>query len=175
MNTTYKSDKTLLGAGLLFTLGAMLWLGSLLFFGVGVAMIIFKILPTKDLAGTLNAAILHRLNMMELVGAASMGISFVLLWQRAAKRDIMSLVGILCVMLLCWCAYALGITSEMNILRANINSFDAPTEAAKELITRFRGYHVWYSRLVSVNIVFGFGLVVLQMRLLLKMAAKPHE
>lgn len=172
---TYKSDKTLLGAGVLFSLGTILWLGSLLFFGVGVAMIIFKILPTKDLAGTLNAAILHRLNMIELAGAASMGISFALLWQRAAKRDILLLVGILCPMLLCWCAYALGITSEMNTLRANINSFDTPSEAAKELITRFRGYHVWYSRLVSVNILLGFALLVMQMRLLLKMAAKAHE
>lgn len=157
---------------LCFSAGVTVWLGSLIFFGIGVAMIIFKVLPTKDLAGTLNAVILHRLNMMELVGATLIGTSIALLWQRVEKRVLVISLGILLVMICLWCVYALGLTAEMNTLRAQINSFDAPLATAQPLIQQFRGLHGWYSRCVSANILLGFVLFVFQTRLYLRLAAK---
>jgi hypothetical protein len=163
-------DKTLFSSMICFFAGLVLWLGSLLFFGIGVAMIIFKILPTKDLAGTLNAAILHRLNMMELIGVTLIGTSIALLWQRVGKRVLMLPLGILLAMVCLWCVYALGITSEMNALRSLINSFDAPSTASLPLIQQFRGLHGWYSRCVSANIVLGTALFLLQVRFYLRLA-----
>lgn len=165
-------DKSLFFSMLSFFAGMIVWLGSLIFFGIGVAMIIFKVLPTKDLAGMLNAAILHRLNMLELLGATLIGISIVLLWQRSTKQEIMRSVGILILMMVFWCGYALILTSEMNTLRSQINSFDAPSVASLPLVQQFRSLHVWYSRLVSGNILFGMILFVLQVRFYLKLNLK---
>ena len=165
-----KPDKTLLFSMLSFTLGCAMWLGSLVFFGIGVAPILFKILPSKDLAGAVNAVILHRLNMLELAGATLIGVGIVLVWQRLAKRDRIVLVGILVGMLLIWCAYALVITAEMNTLRAAINSFDAPSTASLESVKAFRGLHSWYSRLVGANMLAAIVLIVVQTRLYLRLA-----
>ncbi|MCS6808124.1 MAG: DUF4149 domain-containing protein, partial [Bacteroidota bacterium] len=69
---------TLLTAALSLYLGLTLWLGALIFFGIGVAPVVFTALPSKDLAGSLNGIILHRLNMIELAGATLAGIYFAL-------------------------------------------------------------------------------------------------
>lgn len=147
---------------LCFYAGLMLWLGSLAFFGIGVAPVIFKTLPSKDLAGALNAVILHRLNMVEIVGAAFLAVSFaLLLGQSRDKRAFVPLV-LWGVMLLGWCVYALVLTPQMNALRAQISSFDTPDAASQLLVLTFRGYHQWYSRLVGANVLVGLVLLVWQ-------------
>jgi hypothetical protein len=152
--------------------GITLWLGSLAFFGIGVAPVIFKTLPSKDLAGALNAVILHRLNMLELVGAAFIGIGFVLLFAAHRDKKLLVPIAILVVMVALWCVYALVLTPQMNALRGQINSFDAPDAASLPLVQTFRGYHQWYSRLVGANILAGLALLVWQTRQFVALARR---
>jgi drug/metabolite transporter (DMT)-like permease len=169
------SDTTLLSSMLCFYAGCIIWFGSLMFFGIGVASVIFKILPSKDLAGALNSVILHRLNMLELAGATLIGTGIALVASRVDRRDLITSAFLLVLMLAALCAYALVITSEMNTLRTHINSFDAPSAASLEFIQKFRGLHQWYSRLVSGNIMLGLLLFVLQTRLYLRLAASSKS
>jgi drug/metabolite transporter (DMT)-like permease len=165
------SDTMMLFSMLCFYAGCIVWFGSLMFFGIGVASVIFKILPSKDLAGALNGVILHRLNMLELAGATLIGIGIALVASRVGGRDIRTSALLLVLMLGALCAYALVITAEMNTLRAQINSFDAPSTASLALVQKFRTLHQWYSRLVSGNIMLGLLLFVLQTRLYLRLAS----
>jgi hypothetical protein len=173
--TTPISSRLLLISMLLCYAGLILWLGSLVFFGVGVAMIIFKQLPSKDLAGALNAVILHRLNMLELVGATFLGVSLALLVSPVGVRRLRVPLALLLVMLAMWGAYALGLTSAMNTLRASINSFDAPSAASLPLMQDFRGLHGWYSRLVSGNMLLALVLFVLQTQLYITLARSTPD
>ena len=169
------SDTTLLFSMLCFYAGCIIWFGSLIFFGIGVASVIFKILPSKDLAGALNSVILHRLNMLELAGATLIGTGIALVASRLGKQELRTPALLLVLMLAALSVYTLVITAEMNTLRTQINSFDAPSTASLELIQRFRGLHKWYSRLVSGNIMLGLLLFVLQTRLYLRLAAFPRN
>jgi Domain of unknown function (DUF4149) len=167
------SDTVLLSSMLCFYAGCIVWFGSLVFFGIGVASVIFKILPSKDLAGALNSVILHRLNMLELAGATLIGTGIVLVASQVGRRELRTPALLLLLMLVALCAYALVITAEMNTLRTQITSFDTPSAASLVLIQKFRTLHQWYSRLVSGNIVLGLLLFVLQTRLYLRLAAFP--
>jgi hypothetical protein len=171
-SNTMTSNKLVLAMLCIYT-GITLWLGSLAFFGIGVAPVIFKTLPSKDLAGALNAVILHRLNMLELAGAVSIGIGFVLLFATTTHNKRLLLpMTILLVMVALWCVYALALTPQMNDLRGQINSFDAPDAASLPLVQTFRGYHQWYSRLVGANMFAGLALLVLQTRQFLSLAQR---
>ena len=158
------SSRALLASALLFYFGMILWLGSLAFFGVGVAPVIFKTLPSKDLAGALNAVILHRLNMLELAGAVCVGISFTLSASHREKKYVAVQLALLVVMIGLWGIYTYILTPQMNALRGQINSFDTPDMASMVLVQTFRGYHQWYSRLVGANMLLGSSLLVLQTR-----------
>jgi len=155
--------------------GMTLWLGSLAFFGIGVAPIIFKTLPSKDLAGALNAVILHRLNMMELSGAVMLGVGCALLFAMSRDKKILVSIAVLALMVGLWCVYALVLTPQMNNLRTQINSFDAPLTTSLPFVQTFRGYHVWYSRLVGANMIAGLILLVWQTRHFLLLAQNLHQ
>jgi hypothetical protein len=159
--------RTLFAAMLCFYAGLMLWVGAVAFFGIGVAPVMFKVLPSKDLAGALNSVILHRLNVVELVGATLTGVAFALLFPLKADKQYRIALALLVTMVVLWAAYALGLTAEMKSLRRAINSFDTPDTASLPLVERFRGLHHWYSRLVSANLLVGLGLFVWQTRFFL--------
>jgi len=158
---------------LLFYGGMMLWLGSIVFFGVGVASVVFKHLPSKDLAGHLNGIILQRLNVLEMVGAA-MAFAAVLLWnttqakaqQQRQRWKMLVPVAVLLLMGLNLLFYAQYITPTMQTLKSHIHSFDAPAPSDAPLLAEFRSWHVVYSRLVGVNILLGLGAFVWQTWLL---------
>lgn len=152
--------------------GLILWLGCLAFFGIGVAPVIFKTLPSKDLAGALNAVILHRLNMIELAGATGIGIGLAILFTVSRDKALFASLTLLGVMLTLWCVYALVLTPQMNTLRGQINSFDVPDSASLPFVQTFRGYHQWYSRLVGTNMFAGLALLVWQTRQFLLLAQR---
>ncbi|MFY8001063.1 MAG: DUF4149 domain-containing protein [Candidatus Kapaibacteriota bacterium] len=164
------TPRTLFAAALLFYFGMIVWLGSLAFFGIGVAPVIFKTLPSKDLAGALNAVILHRLNMVELAGAACVGVSFALGASYHERKYVVTQLALLGVMIGLWGVYAYILTPQMNNLRGQINSFDTPDAASLLLVQTFRSYHQWYSRLVGANMLLGASLLVLQTRYFFRQA-----
>src|SRR5437868_561323 len=59
--------KSFLNVLIILSLG--IWIGSLVFFGVGVASIVFTpgLLPDRTIAGAVNSAILGRLVVLELI------------------------------------------------------------------------------------------------------------
>jgi hypothetical protein len=169
MTTNTISRRAVLGSAVAFYLGLCLWLGGLALFGYGVAPVIFKTLPSKDMAGALNAVILQRLNLLEFVGAFFVGVGlcgFVAFSssRRAALRlaSVSFLLWTLMTALLG--VYALGLSPDMNALRARVSSFDKPDKPSLALVEEFRSYHRWYSRLVTANIVLGLALLVVQTR-----------
>jgi hypothetical protein len=138
--------------GLLLFYGSVgVWLGSMIFFGVGVAAPIFKILPSKDLAGTLNAVILQRLNLIEYISFCLLVIGLALC-NRPVRGMIRTLPFVIAGIMLCitlW--YAQGISPRMNTLKRTIVSFDTPQEQDAQAISEFRSLHIVYSRLVGIN------------------------
>jgi hypothetical protein len=138
--------------GLLLFYGSVgVWLGSMIFFGVGVAAPIFKILPSKDLAGTLNAVILHRLNLIEYISFCLLVVGLALC-NRPVRGMIRTLPFIIAGIMLCitlW--YAQGISPRMSMLKTTIVSFDTPQEHDTQAIAEFRSLHIVYSRLVGIN------------------------
>ena len=54
------------------TLAAGVWVGALAGFGFAVAGTVFQELPTINLAGNVNAAVLAKLNRLEFIAAAGM-------------------------------------------------------------------------------------------------------
>src|SRR5919197_3631150 len=68
------------------TVGAAVWVGALVAFGFAVAGPLFRVLPSITLAGSVNAHMLHRLNLMEAVAAALMTISALYFLLQPAER-----------------------------------------------------------------------------------------
>jgi hypothetical protein len=144
----------------------------LFFFGVGVAAPVFKHLPSKDLAGTLNGIILHRLNIVEHVAGVMLLVGLVLShFSNLSTRRFHTLIPLLiCAMMLALMLfYAHFITPTMETLKMNINSFDTPNAASMPFVEQFRFWHVVYSRLVSANLVFGAVVFVWQIWLLARL------
>jgi hypothetical protein len=160
------SRNRLFAAQLLVYGGLILWLGGVVFFAVGVASIIFKTLPSKDLAGALNGVILHRLNILEHVAAALLlaGLAMTNLqngfvqyrWQ--AILPLAAAVLMACLLVF----YAHYIAPAMDALKLNINSFDAPNPTSMPFVAEFRAWHVVYSRCVSANALLGVFVLVWQ-------------
>jgi hypothetical protein len=142
--------------------GLGLWLGSIIFFGIGVTAPVFKLLPSKDLAGTLNGVILHRLNILEHVAAAMLlaGLLLAGVLVRDWRRGTPFALALIMTVLLAY--YAHYITPAMEALKVHINSFDTPNAASMRFVQEFRSWHVVYSRLVSANLVLGLVLFIWQ-------------
>lgn len=135
----------------------MLWLGSLVFFGFGVASTVFTHIPSRDLAGTVNGVILGKLTIIELVAGALLLSGLLLYNLKLGKLWAKIPIGIAGVMLVLSFVYGIVIRSSMDDVKAALGSFDSPTEQNVELRAEFNSYHKLYSRLVGINL--GLGLV----------------
>ncbi len=155
-----KERKTQLISMLLVYLGIAIWLGGLVFFGFGVASQIFKLSPSRDVAGILNRAFLHRLNILEFVAAAMIfgGMCiFNFRFKNFSYRAPLLLAGV-CIILLC--VYSFAITPAMNELLLKIPSFENGVDPV--LKAQFDTYHKMYSTLVQVNLLLLFVIFVWQ-------------
>lgn len=151
--------------------GIALWLGGIVFFGFGVASQIFKLSPSRDIAGLLNRAFLHRLNIIEFVSAIMLlgGLALHNLRLKGAFYRVPVLMVIIAFTLLC--VYALVITPSMNDLILKIPSFDSPPDPA--LKAQFDTYHALYSTLVRINLFILFVIFVWQT--IIFAATRPAE
>lgn len=159
LNTFSSSLRTTQFLAMLLVYGAlMLWLGSLVFFGFGVASTVFTHIPSRDLAGTVNGVILSKLTIIEFVAAVLLLGGLLLYNLKLGKLWAKIPIGIAGVMLVLSFVYGIVIRSSMDDVKASIGSFDNPTQQNVELKAEFDGYHKLYSRLVGINM--GLGLVV---------------
>ena len=144
------------------TLAAGVWIGALAGFGFAVAGTVFQELPTINLAGNVNAAVLAKLNRLEFMMAAGMAVSAVYFllrsdWWTAVRLAKTVLVVVMIVTLL---YYALSVADRLEYLRVveiqDFDNFDATKQHLRDEFTRL---HHRYTQLVKANL--GMGVVYL--------------
>lgn len=142
--------------------GMILTLGSITFFGVGVAGAVFQALPAKDFAGEVNALLLQRLTVVQIVGEVLvlLGIFF---WIGTGRRWFAKIpLWLALIMLVITVIYGVLLLGIMNELRLTISSFDNPTFEDQPLIEQFNLYHSWYMILATANWAIGVLLFLWQ-------------
>jgi hypothetical protein len=144
---------------ILKSLSLGVWLGSLLMLGAAVAAPVFQQLPSKTMAGNLNAIILSRMNMLEWVcGALAFITSIILLaanWNGEFRTLRIIETSLIFLMITLLWFYSSKITGRMTELRATIGDFDTPREQVeyREAKSEFDTLHKRYTMLVGINMV----------------------
>jgi hypothetical protein len=126
---------------------------------IAVAAPVFQQLPSKTLAGNLNAIILGRMNMIEWIcGSIAFISSIVLLamnWggEYRTLRIIETCLIFLMVTMLWF--YSSRMTGRMTELRATIQDFDHPRETTEyvEAKKEFDELHKNYTMFVGINMI----------------------
>lgn len=145
-------------------LGAGVWVGSLLTFGLAVAAPVFRGLPSITQAGGITAQVLHRINVIETSAAAVMVIAAVVfLAQREQRTPLRIGKAVLAVaMALLLFYYGVGIMERMEHLRTvEIRDFDQWNETTRVFREEFDHLHKRYTQLVKVNLFLGVGFLLL--------------
>jgi len=144
-------------------LSLALWIGSLVFFGAGVASLLFQpdMLPSRTLAGAVNSAILGRLGKIEIVaGVLLVGGTFYAAFRYRHVLNWVVLV-ISAAMLVTAAYYTTTLFPKMDALRVEIGDFDhVPTEKLA-LREEFEQGHKTYSSLVKGVLAGGVLVLVL--------------
>jgi hypothetical protein len=144
---------------ILKSLSLGVWLGSLLMLGIAVAAPVFQQLPSKTMAGNLNAIILARMNMIEWIcGTVAFLSSICLLamnWNGEFRtlRIIETCLIFLTVTMLWF--YSSRLTGRMAELRSTIQDFDHPRETTEyvEAKKEFDDLHKSYTMFVGINMI----------------------
>ena len=146
------------------TLAAGVWVGALAGFGFAVAGTVFQELPTINLAGNVNAAVLAKLNRLEFMMAAGMAVSAVYFllrsdWWTAVRLVKTVLVVVMIVTLL---YYALSVADRLEYLRVvEIQDFDNFDATKQHLRDEFTQLHHRYTQLVKANLGMGVAYLLL--------------
>lgn len=158
----YSETRFILPSTLLYV-GIMIFVGSLIMFGFGVAPVLFKVMPTKDLAGMANQAILSRMVILQGIALLIMAGSLILLrnWSGVIVRKSMWFT-IGCISIL-YILYGIVIQQSMLSLNSSIGSFDNPLESGKQALVQFRQLHKLYSFLSSFAALLSIALMILHM------------
>src|SRR6266508_2181859 len=136
--------------------GAAVWVGALVTFGFAVAGTLFHTVPSITLAGSVNAQILQRLNLLEAIAATLMAISALYFLLQPAERTPIRLskTVLLLLMGVALIFYGTIITDRMEYLRTvEIRDFDTFDVAKQALRAEFNRLHTLYTRLVGANLL----------------------
>lgn len=139
-------------------LGAAVWVGALVSFGFAVAGSVFQEAPSINVAGDINAVILAKLNRLEGIAAACMGLGTLYFLLRAEERTRLRMykAGLWLVMLAGLLIYATLIADRLEHLRTveiqDFDNFDPTKQAFRDEFARLHG---WYTRLVKANLLLG--------------------
>ncbi len=137
------------------------WIGSVLFFGIGVAGAVFQpgLLPSRTLAGAVNGEIIRRLGMFEIVaGVLLVGGTLYTAFRYRQWMNWATLV-ISAAMLATAFYYTNVLFPRVNATRIAIGDFDAIPAEKMALRDAFDADHRLYSSLAK-GVLFG-GVVVL--------------
>ena len=147
----------------LLYVGIMIFVGSLIMFGFGVAPVLFKVMPTKDLAGMANQAILSRMVILQGIAFIIMAGSLILLknWSGVIIRKSMWFT-LVCIAII-YAIYGIFIQDAMLSMQNTIGSFDNPLESGKQALNQFRQLHKLYSFLSSFAALLSIALMILHM------------
>ena len=146
------------------TVGAAVWVGAMVAFGFAVAGTLFHALPSLTLAGSVNAQILHRLNLLETVAATLMALAALYFLLQPAERTPIRLGKTVLVLLMGVALFCYGtiLTDRLEYLRTvEIRDFDHFDVAKQSFRDEFNRLHTLYTRLVGVNLLLGLGFLLL--------------
>jgi hypothetical protein len=145
-------------------LGAGIWVGALLTFGVAVALPVFRGLPSLTQAGAITADILHRINVIEASAATLMAVAaLVFLLQRGQRTPIrLGKTALVVLMTVTFLYYDSILMNRMEHLRrVEIRNFDEFSETTRVFRDEFDGLHRLYTRLAKANLFLGLGFLLL--------------
>lgn len=145
-------------------LGAGVWVGALLTFGLAVAAPVFRGLPSLTQAGSITAHILHRINRIETGAATMMALAaLVFLVQKDQRTPIRFAKTVLVVLMtMTFLYYGLLIMNRLEYLRTvEIRDFDQFNEATRAFRDEFDRLHKLYTRLAQANLFMGLGFLLL--------------
>ena len=145
-------------------LGAGVWVGTLLTFGLAVAAPVFRGLPSVTQAGGITANVLHRINLIEAGAAALMVIAALVFLtqvdQRTPIRVGKAVLAALMVLTLFY--YGVSIMDRMEHLRTvEIRDFDQWSETTRVFRDEFDQLHKLYTQLARANLFMGLGFLLL--------------
>lgn len=143
-------------------LALAVWIGSIVFFGAGVASLLFQpdVLPSRTMAGMVNSAILGRLGKVEIVAGVLLvgGTLFTAAYYRRWLNWISLAIA---VGMLATTAYTNStLYPKMDALRVSISNFDHVPAEKIELKAEFDKGHKLYSNLEK-GILLGGVLVLI--------------
>ncbi|MBI3300787.1 MAG: DUF4149 domain-containing protein [Deltaproteobacteria bacterium] len=144
--------------------GAGVWVGALLTFGVAVAAPIFRGLPSATQAGSIIAQILHRINLIETGAATMMAVAALAFLLQADQRTPIRLgkTALVVLMTMTLLYYGMMIMDRMEHLRTvEIRDFDHFAEATRASRDEFDRLHKLYTRLAGANLFMGVGFLLL--------------
>ena len=145
-------------------LGAGVWVGALLTFGLAVAAPVFRGLPSVTQAGGITAHVLHRINLIEAGAAALMVIAALVFLTQMDQRTPVR-VGktvLAALMMLTLFYYGITIMDRMEHLRTvEIRDFDQLSETTRVFREEFDQLHKLYTQLVRANLFMGLGFLLL--------------
>lgn len=143
-------------------LGVAIWIGAIAAFAFAVAGTVFKEAGSVNLAGHLNGKILARLNWLEAIASALMGVSAVYFLLQADERTMARLVkvAILLAMIALLVVYGKFVTDRLEFLRVvEIKDFDNFDPSKQAFRDEFNSLHKTYTRLVSLNLLLGLAFM----------------
>lgn len=157
-------------------LALAVWIGSLVFFGAGVASVVFSpgLLPDRTTAGALNSAILGRLGIIEMICGTLLlaGSLYMAVRGRSWMNWVVLLLGIAMVGTAAY--YTNVLYPQMDALRLSIGNFDHISGEKMGLKEAFDQGHVLYSTLVKGVLLAGIVAFVLHTIYLVR-AANPRR
>lgn len=163
--------KYLLNILMILALG--IWLGSILFFGLGVASVLFApgMLDGRTEAGAVNSAILARLGMLEVI--CGVVVLSGALYMAVRGRRVLNWIVLVCsiAMLTTACYNTFQLFPAVNALRVSIGDFDTVATEKESLRVEFNAQHQKYSMLVKGEFAVGVLALVLHITSLVSMAA----
>ncbi len=147
----------------LMMLALAVWIGSLVFFGAGVASTLFGsgVLPDRTMAGAVNSAILGRLGVIELISGVLLFSGALYMAFRGRRWENWAVFALSIIMLATAAYYTTILFPEMDALRTAIGSFEQVAAEKAPLREAFNRGHQLYSTLVKGVLFAGVLTLVL--------------
>lgn len=144
-------------------LALAVWIGSIVFFGAGVASVLFQpdVLPSRTMAGMVNSAILGRLGKVEIVAGVLL-VGGTLFTAAYYQRWLNWLSFAIALGMLATTAYTNStLYPKMDALRVSISDFDHIPAEKMELKGEFDKGHKLYSNLEKGVLLAGVLVLIL--------------
>ena len=146
----------------LMHLALIVWLGGIVFFAAVLAPTVFRVLPTREMAGNVVNPSLNSLHWMGLsAGLVFLLCSLTLSSIEFSRLKVLTLVNTLALLMMALTAVSeFGIAPKMRALRADMGTIDTvPMNDSRRL--DFNRLHQWSTRSEVGVLLLGLVVVVL--------------